>query len=336
MIETNKFKLGLFVTCAVLLFIIAVTCMGMFDFLNAKAYLFTTVTESVQGLNTGSQVKLRGVPIGKITNIIIHMEDKSISLEMEVDLKRFNKKSQHTFSGNAISQRAFYRLLHNEIRKGLRCRLEPDGITGLKYLEIDFFKDVKLASLDSQENDSQQKPETDGKYFYVPSTPSLLASLRLSMTDIIAKLAMIDFDGISKRTNLLLENMNRTLDPQKLDKLIANLDECVVSIRRTSNNLGSLVDKQEISRTLEEVQKAVRSLTLLSNDAHKKLDEAKIPETVAGLRDLTGKLEGSSRNMDITFQHVNNAIDALTELTQYLSDNPSALLYGKQKEKEGK
>ena len=71
MIETNKYKLGLFVTAAVVLFILAVTCMGLFDFLSAKAYLRTTVSESVQGLNTGSSVKLRGVPIGKITNITV-------------------------------------------------------------------------------------------------------------------------------------------------------------------------------------------------------------------------------------------------------------------------
>ena len=65
MIETNKFKLGLFVAGAVVLFIVAVSCMGLFDFLNDKAYLRTTVTESIQGLNTGSPVKLRGVPTRK-------------------------------------------------------------------------------------------------------------------------------------------------------------------------------------------------------------------------------------------------------------------------------
>ena len=332
MIETNKFKLGLFVAGAVVLFIVAVSCMGLFDFLNDKAYLRTTVTESIQGLNTGSPVKLRGVPIGKVTNIIIHMDSKSICLEMEVDLTRFSRSSGGETAGATVSQDEFYELLTKEIRKGLRCRIEPDGITGMKYLEIDFFKDVMLAS--PEERKIREPIGGEGKYFYVPSTPSMLASLRLGMTDILARIAMIDFDGIAKRTTLLLENVNKFMDHKRLDQLLADLDKCVESIRKTSDNLGSLVDKKEVTNTLAEIRKVAQNLSDLSADLNKNMDESKIPETVAGLRELSDEIGDSTRSMNATFRHLNDAIDALTELTQYLNDNPAALIRGKQKSQE--
>ena len=255
MIETNKYKLGLFVTAAVVLFILAVTCMGLFDFLSDKAYLRTTVSESVQGLNTGSSVKLRGVPIGKITNITVLLDNKNISIEMEVDLDRFSKGSHNIFSGETISQSEFYQLLRNEVQNGLRCRLEPDGITGMKYLEIDFFKLPP-----AEKNIRGKESAFMGKYFYIPSTPSMLASLRLSMTDILARIAMIDFDGISKRTTLLLENMNRTLDPKRLDQLISDLNSCVESIKKTADNLGDMLDKKDVNATLLEARKAITGI----------------------------------------------------------------------------
>ncbi|MBO5761117.1 MAG: MCE family protein [Lentisphaeria bacterium] len=333
--ETNKFKLGLFVTCAVLLFVAAVTCMGLFDFLNAKAYLRTTVTESVQGLNTGSQVKLRGVPIGKITDIIIHMESKNICLEMEVDLQRFASRSQSIFSNSAISKEEFYQLLHKEIKSGLRCRIEPDGITGMKYLEIDFFNNVKPVSRkESPGKINSCTTANNSKYFFIPSTPSMLASLRLTMTDILAKIAMIDFDGIARRSNLLLENVNKIVQPQKVDKLITQLDKCVESIRKTSDTLTDVLDKKEINDTLADIKKAVNSIAVLSTDIRKNINDSNIPGTVAGLRDLTDEIEDSSKNVNNTIGKLNDAIDALTELAQYLNDHPSALIYGKTRDEK--
>ncbi|MBR2904346.1 MAG: MCE family protein [Lentisphaeria bacterium] len=324
MIETNKYKLGLFVTAAVVLFILAVTCMGLFDFLSDKAYLRTTVSESVQGLNTGSSVKLRGVPIGKITNITVLLDNKNISIEMEVDLDRFSKGSHNIFSGETISQSEFYQLLRNEVQNGLRCRLEPDGITGMKYLEIDFFKLPP-----AEKNIRGKESAFMGKYFYIPSTPSMLASLRLSMTDILARIAMIDFDGISKRTTLLLENMNRTLDPKRLDQLISDLNSCVESIKKTADNLGDMLDKKDVNATLLEARKAITGIYELSNELRKNLNDARIPETVAGVRQLTGELGNSTENVDTTLQKLNDAIDALTEFAQYLNDNPASIIHGK-------
>ena len=64
----------------------------------------------------------------------------------------------------------------------------------------------------------------------------------------------------------------------------------------------------------------------------KNLNDARLPETVAGVRKLTGEIGHSSENLDTTLLKLNDAIDALTEFAQYLNDNPSSLIHGKRQE----
>ena len=70
-LETDKFKLGLFVTISFLLLCILFLVFGLFDFVNTKVPVFTLFQESVQGLESGALVKYRGVPIGKVTDITL-------------------------------------------------------------------------------------------------------------------------------------------------------------------------------------------------------------------------------------------------------------------------
>ena len=202
--ETNKFKLGLFVSVSILLFIAAVMSMGIFDSLfKAKVHMATFVEESVQGLNTGSAVKYRGVPIGNVNDITIAMGGQTIRIDMEIDLSKFKIKRGSNFLGlSSISPQDFYKYLLDDIQKGLRCRIEPDGITGLKYVEIDFFKDI--AALPAEE----ETPGLQNGIFYLPSTPSLMANLRISMTEILANIASINFKKISRETISLLSTAN--------------------------------------------------------------------------------------------------------------------------------
>ena len=88
--ENNNFKLGLFVTISLLVFAAAVLAMGVFDSLfKSRAHLATFVEESVQGLAGGSAVKFRGVPIGKVSDITIIMESRTVRIDMEIDLSKF-------------------------------------------------------------------------------------------------------------------------------------------------------------------------------------------------------------------------------------------------------
>ena len=75
------------------------------------------------------------------------------------------------------------------VERGLRCRMELEGITGSKYVELNYDPDAPKSSIDA----SQFAVDDP----YVPSLPSLISDLRGSVTSILAKLESIDYKGIS-------------------------------------------------------------------------------------------------------------------------------------------
>ena len=76
---------------------------GMSQIFVPKVRMYTTFSESVQGLNVGSEVKYRGVKIGTVRDISIHVEQKVVRVVMDIDPKRFS------------------------------------GITGMKYIDLDYY-----------------------------------------------------------------------------------------------------------------------------------------------------------------------------------------------------
>ena len=55
-IETDKFKLGLFVTVSFYSLCILFIVFGLFDFVNTKVPVYSLFQESVQGLESGALV----------------------------------------------------------------------------------------------------------------------------------------------------------------------------------------------------------------------------------------------------------------------------------------
>ena len=85
----RNFRLGLFVTGGIVLFLAILFFLGMSDLFTNKAVLRTSFTESVQGLTVGSPVKYRGVPIGTVKRIAIRVADKLVQVDMEIQRDLF-------------------------------------------------------------------------------------------------------------------------------------------------------------------------------------------------------------------------------------------------------
>ena len=136
MVEVNKFKLGLFIIGSVVLLVIFLLFLGVSERFAPKGKLVSFFSESVQGLDVGSQVKYKGVPIGRVKAIYIDTQDKLIRVDMDIDFKAFTVSG----AGDApMSVNNFYEFFRNERDLGLRCRLDYGGLTGLKYVELDYF-----------------------------------------------------------------------------------------------------------------------------------------------------------------------------------------------------
>lgn len=326
--EANKFKLGLFVVFSLIVFVAAVASMGIFDSLKPKAHLATFVEESVQGLNSGSSVKYKGVPIGKISDISIITENQVIRIDIQIDLTKFRQKVGNTLYNQAkLSREAFYSYLENEVRKGLTCRIEPDGITGIKYVEMDFFKDANPLM-----KEEIVPVGVKNGVFYMPSTPSMMANLRLSIFEILASVAAIDFKGISAQAVTLLDTANRTIRDANLNGLVANLNTAVGKLDKAIDTINSALNQQKLNKTMADIDEAFRSARALTDNLNKIAERSNIPETASSIRVLSNSLQDSNLSVRESLQKLNDAIDAVTDLIQYVNDNPASVLHGKGKE----
>ncbi|OQA87892.1 MAG: Paraquat-inducible protein B [Lentisphaerae bacterium ADurb.Bin242] len=326
--DTNKFKLGLFVTLSLIVFVAAIASMGIFDSLKPKAHLATFVEESVQGLTMGSSVKYKGVPIGRISDISIITENQVIRIDIQIDLTKFRQKiGDSLYNQSKISREAFYSYLQGEVRKGLTCRIEPDGITGIKYVEMDFFKDANPLM-----KEEIVPVGVKNNVFYMPSTPSMMANLRLSVFEILASLASIDFKGISAQAVSLLEAANKTIRDANLSALSTNMNAAIGKLDIAIENFNTSLSRKKMDKTIADIDEAFRSVRVLSDNLNKIADRSSIPETTSSIRVLSDSLKDSNSSVRESLQKLNDAIDAVTDLIQYVNDNPSSVLRGKGKE----
>ena len=113
-LETDKFKLGLFVTISFLLLCILFLVFGLFDFVNTKVPVFTLFQESVQGLESGALVKYRGVPIGKVTDITLSTSNNLIRVDME-DAVYKTQKEKFRAVCDEVERNKYYAMIYSTV-----------------------------------------------------------------------------------------------------------------------------------------------------------------------------------------------------------------------------
>ena len=323
--DNSKFKLGLFIIFAACIFFAGLFILGAMDRFKEKAYLTTLVSESVQGLSVGSAVKYQGVPIGTVREIMIYPSDNVIRIDMEINISKF-KIQQPGHSPVTISVDDFNENIENAVKNGLRCRMELEGITGGKYIELQTDKDAAPSNFDVEEFGLE--------YTYVPSQPSLISDLRGSVTSILAKLESIDYKGLSDRANATLDSINERVNSPKFDETIDNVNAMVSSARKSIENLEKLTgsDVKDQIETLTHnatvAANAVESLAKTVEGEFKEIEFAKIDEN---FRSFLSTAIRTSKTLDETLFNINNGVDAMIELILYIDSDPSALIQGKRK-----
>ena len=321
--ENNYFKLGLFVVGAFFLFFAGLICLGIMDQFKSKARLMTQVSESVQGLSRGSSVRFQGVPIGKVTDISIETGAKRVEITMEVNLSNFHSGVTTDFGGHPLAEQEFYARLDRDIlENGLRCRIEAEGITGMKYIEFSYEKDPAPVRKDGFGFARHRN-------YYVPSEPSLLADLRTTFVSILNKIDSIDYKGVSDRVVVTLDSADRFLNDPRIKDILTNLNTASGSIVKTVNTLNSTVTEERVEKLLDDSEKTVRSIGDVSRRLDAELSRAEIGETTRKARTTLDSLRTTGDKLNQTMDRLDGGIDAAVELIQLLDRDPAALIRGK-------
>ena len=331
--RTRRLRAGAFLVGSVLLVLAILFFLGGRNLFAKKIKVCTYFDESVQGLSRGAAVKFKGAPIGKVSDIRI-IFPKYVLVEMEIDVSRFSSDDERDFKA------AFVR----EVREnGLCCRLEYVGITGLKYVDFDYHK---------AEKKNLEPPafigDTDA--IYVPSVNSSFTDISTSLARAIDKINQLDIKEINTQLLGTLREIRALLSDPALKSTIDHLNEVAANLETTSGALGRILDEEQLKTLINGLEENLKSLQAFIQHMDEAAAGANIPESAAALRDAAGKVSDGAtefraamtsvtearRELSNTLLKLNQTLDSLQMLINYIESDPGALMRGKSRPKEKK
>ena len=296
--KANYFKIGIFVISAAVIGIIAIVALGVGTFFQKKLILETYIDGSVQGLDVGSPFKFRGVKLGNVDEItFVNQEYK-----FDPNSKEYLTYGQHVLVKIAIeptrdiTEKEQRQFMERMIAKGLRVRLAAQGITGVAYLEADYV-------------DPERYPPPEIKWepktYYVPSVPSTISELTVSVDKILNKLEEINIKGITDGIEDLLTEVRET--NKKVGPLISNASETMASVQEIVED-----SKEPLTNSLTALEELPEILT-------------KVKHT---LRRFNNVLSGEEQNIEESTENVRLITGNLRDLTESARKYSSQLIFG--------
>ena len=324
----NKYKVGIFVAVGLLLIVLSLLALGALEYFAPKYKAYTVVTQSVQGLEPGAKVKYSGVTIGRVTDVTIGFKNKDIYVYMEFPMK----KRDPVYKDMSLND---YRMKLREnfdeyIKDGLRGQLALEGITGSLYVELKFYNPKLYPVADS----SQYQPEEKGM-FYLPSIPMVeISTIMDNIEKAVRKLANLDYDQTLRDLNKVLNATSQILNDEDLKTSLKDIKSTASELRSIAEKVNKALTTGKIDNTVQNLNQTLDKISSLSDMLQTEVQKSDIPKTTEVARNfmnsseykftvLRNDLLNAEKNLEET-------LNAFKLFAQYLEQNPSALLNGKQ------
>lgn len=323
--KNNNVAIGGFVIGAVILLFLVLLFFSGGNYFTDKERVVMYFDGSVQGLQIGAPVKLKGVELGEVVDIEVTFLSDNVTIinavTADIILQRINRKTAQ--SGGDIFE--------GVIERGLRAQLNYQSLlTGLLYIELDFYPDSELRMFDLQSD-----------YREFPTTKTDIESLfnELESIDLIAmsnKLGsiMTSLDKLLKSGKIETAASDFSMAAQAIQKtaatiegmstvLSSDVEVLIKSLTITANNFNTLAlesnallpdVKQDVALTLAELRKAINNLNLRIST---------VGDTFSEDSRLVNQLTQSA-------EEVERAAQAIRLLSETLEQQPESLLRGKQ------
>jgi paraquat-inducible protein B len=317
--KTNPTYIGIFVLGALLIAVGSVLFFGTTKlFTRTKTYV-CFFQQSVAGIQVGSAVKFKGVPVGQVSKIEMRFdEDKPTYVKIIFDVNAdlvVNSLGAKVDLFNPQFNR-------DEVKRGLRASLAYESfITGQLYLELDYHPNAPPPIF----------LQTQSKYTEIPTLPSNIEAIVEEAQKAIGNLGKIDFQGLSRDLEDVLTTTRKSIADIQFDELSA-------SVRRTADSISGLASSPELTDALVSLKQALDHISGTMQALQTQigpLGNALQPDLVE-LRKTLGSLNSTvAPDGDLRYQlggtlaQLNNMAKSLQQLADFLQRNPNSLIFGR-------
>ncbi|MFI3272095.1 MAG: MlaD family protein [Pseudomonadota bacterium] len=333
----NKTLVGGFVLGAVGILVAAFFALGLGDMFQPTTRLVLYFSGSVSGLNVGSPVVFRGVPVGEVESINIRWDRQAQTFQIPVVIRT---RADAIAVARAADEPTRNQILQDLIDKGLRGQLAMQSfVTGQLMVMLDFFPDTKVILHDHAE------------YLQIPTVPSQLEQLSDTLKTVPVQEIADEFLGAVKDFRAFISapellattrTLQATLEEYRilgkqfnedLPVTLAQFDKTMASFETTSEETGkAMVAFREVSSSTGEamdVFSAASAKTGVAMDMFTGASES----TGEAMESLVSTFGSGSRtivDLQDAMREITSAARSIRVFMDYLERHPDALLTGKQ------
>jgi paraquat-inducible protein B len=318
-------SIGLFVIGAIVLTIVGVTVLAGRAWFTERETFISFFRESVSGLEVGSPVKFKGVPVGTVQEILIRIdaEDQSYTVPVRytVDLSRLLE------AGGDYVRLDRSDVLRDHINVGLRAQLQLESfVTGQLFLELSYV----------EEPDPPEVIAGRFRYPQIPTQPSLFANIEQQAGGLITGMHQV-----IRRTNRMLDELD-----------VAEIGQSLIGAARAVEALAGAPEirtamrqvpgvTQQMNVTMAEFQQLATRLGAAVDPIQLQVEGAgtEFAETMQSLRQAIAAAQGYMTadagvgyQLEEALESLARAADAVRALALSLERNPTMFIRGRAQE----
>ena len=310
--------IGAFVVGSFALLVAAIVVVGSGKMFQKPIQFVCFFPGDVNGLKVGAPVKFRGVQIGSVASIrLILPPDQGT---VRADLKEFRlpvilniDSSQLRAmggSGVAVSENGFT----DFIKQGLRAQLNVESLlTGLLYVDLDLYPHSEVVMA--------LEPGTS-PFREIPTVPTDFQQVQQEAEKALERISKMDLEGVMTAISGAGNSINSLVSSQELRRALVSTNDTMTALRKT---LGSM------QITLDKVNIKFDSLsTDLEHTSHEASETMK--ETREMILEVQASLDPGSPlwvNLNLALAQFTETAQSFGQLSDYLQQNPSALVRGR-------
>lgn len=311
---------GAFVLAGVVLAVAVTLVLGSGAFFQDRYELLSFFDGDVTGLDAGSPVRYRGVPIGQVTEVRISLDNDPRDVS--------DTRIPVIYTLNMTNIRGLVRggeldlespgALDALIVRGLRAQLQGANIvTGQRAIELDIFPDAADNRLDPSRFGSDGPPVPE-----LPAVQNTMAELQDRALEAVNDVASIDFQRLASRLDSVLTGLDGIVSSGEVEGTLARLDQTLADFSVTASGITELA--ADLRATNAEVTSGLQTTVEASSRTLATLDT-----TLISIRGAVNPDAPVLYRLDLTLQEMRDAARAVRDLAAYLEQNPSALLRGR-------
>lgn len=306
--STTHFKLGIFTALALAAALVVAFGLGWRGVASADSVGYHTYfDETVQGLEIGSPVKFRGMLIGSVAGIKIAPDRKHVDVALSL-----NSTDTHALG---LAERT----------PELRTQLGTQGITGVKFIDIDLF--------DPKVNPAPQLSFRPAEN-YIPARASFMKGLEDKVEVLSQRLPELVDTTVEtlQRIEVILVDFHGQRLPDRMGKAIDNIDGAVSDMRRLIHHLDGAQIPDRTAAAIDSLTAAVAKVnTVLEGIGGDGGLVASTQRATDSIGDLGRSTRGSAARLDRTLRDLDEAAVAIRALAEAIDRDPDMLVKGRAK-----